>query len=395
MHRAEDTLLAIHHVWPTLELSVCRRTGPFVFLHGALSRLRGRSWREVPNPDYHQSLWGKELLASTADSGGRRPGYVARAIAESKTYWVPDIFSKASREDGLIPTNVYDAWIEPLRDFARSQYTASIQYKQGFHGTVNVTFGSPCALWRYERSALGSLFAILVEHLFDYFWGESESYYEENMRRLLEYLRQEVRDLSPDGPRPIHLTMRMLAEELRPYRLGAVTPSEKDVETALKLIVQRVNQRAGNDRRRATLEFRNLPEYRWVRLAFEQLSLVIENLVRNADEALGPMESHPDSQARHLLVRVEGTEWHHPRSLSGIEISVADAAPPIDESRLSRVFERGYTTKQAPHMGLGLWYADQVCRKHGFPIEYRLLSNDGDLKKAFCILLPSTRSRQG
>jgi PAS domain S-box-containing protein len=85
-----------------------------------------------------------------------------------------------------------------------------------------------------------------------------------------------------------------------------------------------------------------------------QLQQVILNLILNAAEALGSMES----TSRELLVRTELTE------ASAVLVAVCDSGPGIDPEHLERVFEPFYTTK-ASGVGMGLSICRSIIEAHG------------------------------
>jgi signal transduction histidine kinase len=55
----------------------------------------------------------------------------------------------------------------------------------------------------------------------------------------------------------------------------------------------------------------------------------------------------------------------------GVEIAVDNAGPPVPECEREAVFGPFYTTKGAPHLGLGLTHARAIARRHGGDVVYQ------------------------
>jgi C4-dicarboxylate-specific signal transduction histidine kinase len=84
-----------------------------------------------------------------------------------------------------------------------------------------------------------------------------------------------------------------------------------------------------------------------------QLQQVVLNLILNAVEAMGSVESGP----RELLI---STEQHH----TGVLVAVRDSGPGIDPIHLERIFEAFYTTKSRG-VGMGLSICQSIIDAHG------------------------------
>jgi signal transduction histidine kinase len=80
---------------------------------------------------------------------------------------------------------------------------------------------------------------------------------------------------------------------------------------------------------------------------------VVLNLILNAVEAMGSVESGP----RELLI---STEQHH----TGVLVAVRDSGPGIDPIHLERIFEAFYTTKSRG-VGMGLSICQSIIDAHG------------------------------
>jgi PAS domain S-box-containing protein len=85
-----------------------------------------------------------------------------------------------------------------------------------------------------------------------------------------------------------------------------------------------------------------------------QLQQVILNLVLNAVEAMGAVETGP----RELLISTEQTE------ANGVLVAVRDSGPGIDPEHVERVFEAFYTTKSSG-VGMGLSICRSIIDAHG------------------------------
>jgi PAS domain S-box-containing protein len=84
-----------------------------------------------------------------------------------------------------------------------------------------------------------------------------------------------------------------------------------------------------------------------------QLQQVVLNLILNAVEAMGSIDSGP----RELLISTE----QHP---TGVLVAVRDSGPGIDPTHLERVFEAFYTTKSLG-VGMGLSICRSIIDAHG------------------------------
>ena len=84
-----------------------------------------------------------------------------------------------------------------------------------------------------------------------------------------------------------------------------------------------------------------------------QLQQVVLNLILNAVEAMGSVESGP----RELLISAE-------QDHAGVRVAVRDSGPGIDPMHLERVFEAFYTTKSSG-VGIGLSICRCIIDDHG------------------------------
>jgi PAS domain S-box-containing protein len=84
-----------------------------------------------------------------------------------------------------------------------------------------------------------------------------------------------------------------------------------------------------------------------------QLQQVILNLIRNASDAMSPVEDRP----RRLLVRTEQLD-------QDVHFSIEDSGVGFDPVVADQLFESFYTTKK-DGMGVGLWVSRSIIEAHG------------------------------
>jgi PAS domain S-box-containing protein len=84
-----------------------------------------------------------------------------------------------------------------------------------------------------------------------------------------------------------------------------------------------------------------------------QLQQVLLNLILNAVEAMGSVETGP----RELLISAE-------QDHAGVRVAVRDSGPGIDQAHLERVFDAFYTTKPSG-VGMGLSICRSIIDAHG------------------------------
>jgi hypothetical protein len=85
-----------------------------------------------------------------------------------------------------------------------------------------------------------------------------------------------------------------------------------------------------------------------------QLQQVILNLILNAVEAMGAVETG----TRRLLISTE------PGRAGGVLVAVRDSGPGIDPAHLERIFDAFYTTKSGG-VGMGLSICRSIIEAHG------------------------------
>ena len=120
-----------------------------------------------------------------------------------------------------------------------------------------------------------------------------------------------------------------------------------------------------------------------------QISRVVQNIVLNADQAM------PEGGIIHISARnIELPEADTPDNLSNgpyVKITIRDRGPGIPESRLDRIFDPYFTTKEK-RSGLGLTAAFSITRNHGGTI---IVDSEQGKGSAFHIYLPAlTESRK-
>lgn len=109
-----------------------------------------------------------------------------------------------------------------------------------------------------------------------------------------------------------------------------------------------------------------------------ELCRVLSNLIDNAITALSVKESD-----RKIMLEInEDREYYL--------FLVSDNGPPIPEDRQAAVFKQGFTTKQEPGHGMGLFIVSNVLRRNGGSI---LLKSD-ESETVFTVKLRKTISEQ-
>lgn len=104
-----------------------------------------------------------------------------------------------------------------------------------------------------------------------------------------------------------------------------------------------------------------------------ELMRVFENLIRNA------IEAQPTGGQIVVRAQAEG-EW--------VRIEVEDRGPGISAEVQARIFERGFSTRlREGGTGLGLYYSEQIVRRHGGNIVVNSTIGQGS---CFVVLLPTT-----
>lgn len=103
------------------------------------------------------------------------------------------------------------------------------------------------------------------------------------------------------------------------------------------------------------------------------LKLALLALIANMQEAL---ENAPERRAE---LRARKSEQY-------LSIEVWNSGPPIAQEIRERIFQPFFTTKTAPHLGLGLPVARRIARSHEGGLEY-------DPERGFVLTLPIERTR--
>ncbi|MBN1761084.1 MAG: transporter substrate-binding domain-containing protein [Chitinispirillaceae bacterium] len=114
-----------------------------------------------------------------------------------------------------------------------------------------------------------------------------------------------------------------------------------------------------------------------------QISQVIDNIIRNAGEAM------PDGGAIHITAEnLRISDSSHPPLVPGyyVRLSIEDNGSGIPKEALPRIFDPFFTTKMTGH-GLGLSTGYSIINRHGGTIEVSSEVNKGSV---FHIYLPST-----
>ncbi len=86
--------------------------------------------------------------------------------------------------------------------------------------------------------------------------------------------------------------------------------------------------------------------------------LALMYLVSNAIEAIEPIED------KRVRIEVRGDN-------GCVVFGVSDSAAAISEDICGKMFEPGFTTKDGPHLGMGLFVARAIARAHEGDLEYQ------------------------
>jgi PAS domain S-box-containing protein len=118
----------------------------------------------------------------------------------------------------------------------------------------------------------------------------------------------------------------------------------------------------------------------------DELRQVIANLISNAVDAM--------PRGGSLRVRVRRAKRWTPGDPQGVRIVVADTGHGIPPQLVERIFEPFVSTKEATGIGLGLWVADGIVRKHRGSIRVRSRAGAPPTGTVFVVFIPSA-STQG
>lgn len=100
----------------------------------------------------------------------------------------------------------------------------------------------------------------------------------------------------------------------------------------------------------------------------QQIEQVVINIVKNAVEALSELDEGHEEKT----LWIKATE----RTEGGVQISIRDNGPGIEEEALKKIFIPFFTTKKSGS-GIGLSLSKQIMRNHRGSISVRSVINDG------------------
>ncbi len=181
-------------------------------------------------------------------------------------------------------------------------------------------------------------------------------------------LRETLRDVVSDTRRAADVLGRM--REMLRRRDSARVPV--DVAALLDVVAGRFREEAVARSIRLSVEI--VPGLSAVHGDLIQLEQVLMNLVLNAFEAMSAQAT-----PRSIALRARPTEPE------GVDVSVRDSGPGLDDEALAHAFEAFYTTK--PHgLGMGLRISRAIVEAHGGRL---LARNNADRGATFEFHLPA------
>jgi len=125
-----------------------------------------------------------------------------------------------------------------------------------------------------------------------------------------------------------------------------------------------------------------------VRIAPDEMSQIVENLIVNADQAM-PQGGVIRIRCENLPPQ-EGDWLLPPRKEPQVKITVEDQGVGIPQEKLQKIFEPYFTTKTDGN-GLGLATVHAIVEKSGGSVSVSSVVNEGS---AFIVLLPAAHAQQ-
>lgn len=117
-------------------------------------------------------------------------------------------------------------------------------------------------------------------------------------------------------------------------------------------------------------------------LCFEgEIRQVLSNLVSNALDAMS-------SRGGTLFLRSRVANRWTGSVERGVQITVADTGPGIDEALLGKLFEPFFTTKGFMGTGLGLWIAKEITERHRGTLVVKSRNRGATVGTVFTLFLP-------
>jgi len=204
----------------------------------------------------------------------------------------------------------------------------------------------------------------------------------------LQRLQMEYRDRAPDAADDLDAYTARIEERIEHLRrmtknfmkfIGAETPTlvRTDLNTYLDAQVDLLRSGLPPDIR---LRVKQEPDLPPIRIDTEQIQSVLENLVRNAVNAL------PDGGQITIATRLEQGLRLDPDTppRDYVELEVLDTGVGMGSAVRERLFEPGFTTSEEG-TGLGLAIVQKVIRDHG---GYIHVESERGTGSAICLLLP-------
>jgi two-component system, NtrC family, nitrogen regulation sensor histidine kinase NtrY len=185
----------------------------------------------------------------------------------------------------------------------------------------------------------------------------------ERMRRHFASAPPNARALSDECTATIISEVDSLKALVDEFAQFARMPAPRVVPTSLHALLDETLALYTGLFRAVRLERAFAPELPPVRLDPEQIKRVVINLVDNAVEAIGGMESAGDSDAGVITV---GTA--HDGANNVVRLTIADNGPGISPADREKLFMPYYSTKRRGS-GLGLAIVRRIIVEHGGSIE--------------------------
>ena len=388
--RANELVDMFYKKWQPAELTVAKRSGPFVVVSEQYSRCHGERYNAGKQEDRAVLIYHQTWVASTLPQ--KRNGYIALAVTHDIPFYVPDIYSRITREHGTIPLAQFDNYVSVTRYDSRlqSQYTVFFRSGLGFHGVLNLAFVDQRPLWNYERRLIRFQLELLADYMHRIDWRETDYSVMSNACQAVGRLRRRVERLRIDDT---EISQRerlsqldsMLAQFSRQFvsRItGAGIPGLIQARKSIDRVVVLQQGATVKSDQSGIIAFKiETPADCQVRMLRGDFETILESLIDNAREAKG---------TELIRIAMEEAVWEHPFARKGWELCVYDDGESVDQNVKHLIFDRGSTTKTGPasvNMGIGLWMVDQLCRDYNLNVEHR--EDVGrPYKKAFAVFFP-------
>jgi two-component system, sporulation sensor kinase B len=148
-----------------------------------------------------------------------------------------------------------------------------------------------------------------------------------------------------------------------------------DVRKILERVLEREQRRLSEKNIRVIRDFKEVGP---IAGDDKQLEIAFGNILKNAIDALEPMEI---SKLRQIRLLTEST-------VESILVDIEDSGPGITRNDISKLFDPWFSTKGSSGMGIGLFMAKEIFRLHNASISAESQLGSGS---RFRITFPNTR----